>query len=117
MYAAAVGDLKTLDAFVSRGVSVNARDHTGATPLHAAAVGGQTAVAEFLLARGADVNAINRYGNSPLEGALSMKHDATAKFIAAKGGQRIRGTEEQRQKASDEIVREQMEEMDRRRFR
>jgi ankyrin repeat protein len=117
MSAAAVGDLETVDAFMSQGVSVNARDRSGATPLHAAAVGGQTAVAEFLLAKGADVNAINKYGDSPLENAFSMKHDATAKFIAVKGGKRIRGTEEQRQKASTEIVREQMEEMDRRRSR
>jgi ankyrin repeat protein len=112
--AAALGDLETVKAFLSEGVSVDARDDRGATPLHAAAIGGQLAVAQYLLSKGADVNAINRYGDSPLENALSMNRDDTAKFLAAKGGKRIRGTEEQHQKASEEIVREQMKEMDRR---
>jgi Ankyrin repeats (3 copies) len=111
-YAAALGDLKTVEAFVSEGVSVDARDDRGATPLHAAAVGGQLAVAEYLVAKSADVNAINRYGDSPLENALSEGRTDVARFLESRGAQRIRGSAELRDRATSEIVREQIERMD-----
>ena len=113
-YAAALGDLKTVEAFFSKGVAVDARNRSGATPLHAAAVEGQLVIAEYLLAKGADVNAINRYGDSPLENAVSMNRTEMARLLTERGGKRIRGSEDQRNNASKAIVLEQMEEMDRR---
>ena len=38
------------------GADVNARNETGGTPLHDAALGGQAAVVELLLGRGAGLN-------------------------------------------------------------
>jgi hypothetical protein len=112
-YAAATGDLRTVEAFLDRGVPVDARNRSGATALHAAAVGGQLAVAEVLVVKGADVNALNRYGDSPLENAESEHKGEVARFLSARGGKRIRGTPEQHQKATSDIVREQMEETER----
>lgn len=114
-YSAAVGDLKTVETFLSKGVPVGARNSSGATALHAAAVEGRLEVAEYLLTKGADVNAINRYGDSPLQDAISMKRSEVVKLLVAKGGQRIRGSPEQRDNASKKIVREQMQETDKQR--
>lgn len=113
-YAAALGDLATVKAFLNQGLSVDVRDRRGATPLHAAAVGGQLAVAEYLVSKGADVNAINRFGDSPLENAESEGKRDVATFLAAKGAKRMRGTAEMRDKVISEIVRQDSEELDRR---
>ena len=113
-HAAAVGNLKVVDALISHGMTVDYRDHSGSTPLHAAAVEGQKAMAEYLLATGADVNAINSYGDSPLENAMSMNHAEIAQLLTETGGKRIRGGEEQREKAVHHIVRQDIEEMEKR---
>jgi len=110
-YAAAVGDLGTVTAFLAHGTPIDVRNHSGQTALHAAAVEGQTAVIKHLVASGADVNAIDRYGDSPLEVATSQKHAEAAKYLADHGATLVRGSDEQRQKASCEIVEESMARM------
>jgi ankyrin repeat protein/beta-lactamase regulating signal transducer with metallopeptidase domain len=55
--AAYLGDLARVKGFLEDGVGVNAQDVYSVTPLHAAALGGQKEVAEFLLSKGALVNA------------------------------------------------------------
>jgi ankyrin repeat protein len=112
-YDAARGDLQTVEALLSYGVPVDARDRRGATALHGAAGGGQLNVADYLLANGADVNAVNIFGDTPLENALSMNRTEMSKFLTERGGKRIRGSEEQRNKAIKDIVREQVEEFKR----
>lgn len=72
--AADVGDVELVEALLLHGVSVNSSlpyDHR--TPLHAAAVAGQTHMVEFLIASGADVNALDRTGHSPLALAESAE--------------------------------------------
>ncbi len=49
------GDLPMLDAELHQGVAVDARTEEAYTPLHIAAVFGQTAAAELLLSHNADV--------------------------------------------------------------
>lgn len=110
--AAAQGNRKTVEAFLAHGISVNARDRWGVTPLHAAAGGGHLGIAEYLLAQGADVNAVTKYGDSPLEVAFSLNQSAMATLLAERGGKRIRGSEEQRKKAVEEITRELMQEQE-----
>jgi hypothetical protein len=51
-YAAALGDLNVVEAFVSRGAKVNLANHSGITPLFQAARHGHTLVTQFLLAEG-----------------------------------------------------------------
>ena len=49
------------------GADPNARDLSGNTPLHKAAIAGSTAKVETLVRYGADLEAYNRYGRTPLQ--------------------------------------------------
>jgi len=71
-------------------------------------------VISFLISKGANVNAIDRYGDSPFEIAISGKHNEATKLLADKGEQRVRGDEQTRQKATEDIVREDIENMEKR---
>lgn len=95
-FAAARGDLQTVEAFVSRGVPVDARNREGATALHGAAVAGQLTVARYLLSNGADVNAIDKFGHTPLEDSLSVGRTEMSRLLTERGGKVIRGGEEKR---------------------
>lgn len=112
IHAAATGDLSTVKALLDNGIPVDARDREEKTALHGAAVQGDVAVIAFLLKQGADVNAVSLWGNSPLEEAISMGRADAAKYLEVHGAIRIRGTEEQRNKAAETIVREDIERLD-----
>jgi hypothetical protein len=103
--AAVRGDLRLVKALVSRGVEVDAADVDGQTGLHAAAFGNRIDVLEYLISQGADVNVLDRYGDSPLEKALAEGAGQAAALLESRGAHRIRGSDEQRAKASEEIVR------------
>jgi Ankyrin repeats (3 copies) len=96
-YAAATGDLRTVQAFLSNGVGINEQGRNGAA-LHGAAVEGELEVIEHLIAHGANVNAINAYGDTPMAYALTAKNNAkeTRALLARHGGKFIRGTEARR---------------------
>ena len=66
------GDLETVRAMVSAAPKlVRARDATGATALHVAALQGHRAVAELLLASGAEINARDdEFGATPAGWAI-----------------------------------------------
>lgn len=67
---------------------IDLEDETGHTPLHYAAVGGQTEVARFLLSKGADVNALNALNQSVLLYAAYFGNaEITAALIA--GGAKL----------------------------
>jgi ankyrin repeat protein len=53
--------------------------------LHAAVVGGQKKVVEFLITKGADVNAKDRGGYTPLFYAVWHNREETAKLLLDKG--------------------------------
>lgn len=55
-----------LRELLKRGADPNSREKFGNTPLHFAAMGGDTEAARALLAAGADVNAVNQDGSTPL---------------------------------------------------
>ena len=115
-YAAATGDLATVRSFLEAGVPVNVRDEqNGATPLHGAAVQGQTSMIDYLLSKGADVNALNAYGDSPVQNAISTNHPDAAKLLEAHGGKNIRGSDAQRDQAIKAEVARDIEQMDRER--
>ena len=103
--AAAKGDLTTVRAFLERGVPIDAQARNG-TALHGAAVAGQIEVMDFLLAHGANANAINPFGDSPLTNARSVKAQA---LLKSHGGERIEGTQEQRNRAIENELREDSE--------
>jgi hypothetical protein len=114
VYAAYGKDYRTVKAMLSHGVSIRATDHSEwRTALHAAAIAGDLRTIQFLLSSGADVNALDRSGDSPLELAVSRGHGECAKFLQQHGGESIHGDEAQHQKAIEDKVRDDIEEMNR----
>jgi ankyrin repeat protein len=111
VYDAAEGDLRTVRGYLEHGVPLTATNYEGSTATFGAAAGGSLPVIEMLASRGADLNATNLYGDSPLEAATGNKHAAVASFLKAHGASQIRGTPEQREAASESIVRSDIERM------
>ncbi len=106
-YAAARGDLRTVTAFLDRGVNINAQGRYG-TALHGATVENELAMIEFLIAHGADVNALNAYGDSPLGYATETTPETRA-LLMKHGGIYIRGSDEQHDRIIKEQVRKDIE--------
>jgi hypothetical protein len=114
IYAAAQGDLGTVKALVSHGVPVNATDrHTWRTGLHAAAHAGDLATVRYLVSMGANVNALDRSGDSPAELAAETQHEDVVTFLTDHGANRIRGDAAQHEKAIQDEVQEDSDELER----
>jgi hypothetical protein len=114
IYAAYGRDFRTVKAMVSHGDSIRATDHREwRTALHAAAIAGDLRTIQFLVSNGADVNSLDRAGDSPAELAASRGHQECVAFLQDHGGRRIRGDEAQHRKASEDEVRDGIEETSR----
>jgi ankyrin repeat protein len=61
------------ELLVLRGADIGALAHSGATPLHSAAIGGNVPVVRLLAAKGADLNARDQRGNTPLYWAVEYQ--------------------------------------------
>jgi ankyrin repeat protein len=81
--AARRGDIEEATSLIADGADVNAKDHFGDTPLHAA--GSDINMVKLLIANGADVNAKDRKGRTPLIRALNLRSAEAAKFLIANG--------------------------------
>jgi hypothetical protein len=112
-YAAATGDLSMVRALLAHGAPVDVANRSGKTGLHAAALGNRVDVLKFLVSKKATLDALDRYGDSPLEVAVSDGSMEAVRFLESQGAHQIRGTDAQRQKATKDIVREDMMRMDR----
>jgi hypothetical protein len=114
MYAAAQGDLGTVKALISHGVRVDSTDrHTWRTGLHAAAHAGDLATVRYLVSMGANVNALDRSGDSPAELAAETQHEDVVMFLTEHGATRIRGDAAQHEKAIQDEVQEDSDELER----
>jgi len=112
-HAAATGDLRTVEAFLDRGIDINSQSIDG-TALHGAAVQGEVEIVDLLIAHDADVNILNAYGDSPMANAMKSgrRETETQALLAKHGGKLIRGSEEQRNRVIKERVRQAIEKMD-----
>lgn len=108
-YDAAEGCTHTVRGYLAHGVPLESKNYAGSTAAFTAAAGGSAQVLQLLASKGADLSAVNSYGDSPLEAAIENKHEAVAAFLRAHGARQIQGTPEQRQAASEAIVRRDIE--------
>jgi len=74
---------QVLSLFLEHGVKINTPDENGNTPLHAAALAGNTIAASFLLSKGADIAVKNRCGHSPLHLSAAGHPEITEDLIAS----------------------------------
>jgi hypothetical protein len=118
VYAAYDKDFRTVRAMLSHGLNIEATDRSEwRTVLHAAALAGDLRTIQFLIAKGANLNALDRSGDSPAELAASRGHQDCVQYIEEHGGRRIQGSEAQHQKAIEDEVRDDIDEMNRSRPR
>jgi len=76
------GDVARVKKLLEKGADLNARDVSGWTPLHEAALNGRFGIAELLIKHGADLNARDKDGNTPLHiAALNNYADVTELLI------------------------------------
>ncbi len=82
--AAKTGDLARIREILGAAPSLASAHDTafGATPLHWAALRGQTEAARLLIAKGADVTAVNDDGETPLDVARRAKRSEVEQLLA-----------------------------------
>ncbi|MBT7541665.1 MAG: hypothetical protein HN683_20150 [Gammaproteobacteria bacterium] len=66
IHLAAKGDIEAVKRHLTAKADVNAKNKTGATPLHFATNYGQLEIVELLISKGADVNAKDHVSITPL---------------------------------------------------
>jgi len=83
--AALINDLTAINALLDRGVSVNASDEIGRTPLMEAVFSGNQAAVSLLILRGADVNISDQDGWTALMEASSKGRFEIARILLFSG--------------------------------
>ena len=82
------GDVTKVLALIANGADVNERDpDSDATPLHAAAVLGRTAICDTLIAAGADLKLKDCWDDTALSKAIGGGHLDCVKALVAKGAE------------------------------
>ena len=83
--ATRIGDIKDIQEQLNEGMGVNVRNGKGNTPLHIAALLGQTEIMKILIQKGADVNASNNDGATPLHAAALFGQAEAAEILLQNG--------------------------------
>ena len=84
--ATTIGDLAAIRQHTAAGTDLNGKDPVGgSTPLHLAALYGQTAAAELLIEKGANISQHNNDGATPLHLAAFFCHPEIVKLLINKG--------------------------------
>ncbi|MHC4540185.1 MAG: ankyrin repeat domain-containing protein [Planctomycetota bacterium] len=84
-WAAILGSLAKVKAFVESGTDVNVKDENHQTPLHEAISNKHKDVAQFLIEQGADVNAKGKRGCTPLYSAIWNGDADMIELLISKG--------------------------------
>ncbi len=84
-YASESNSTELIDYLISKEVPTNRTDIFGFTPLHTAALYGNTQVVQLLIEKGLDINARTRDGKTPYNLALERKKDETADYLKSIG--------------------------------
>lgn len=84
------GDAALAEALLARGANVNAKSHSGTTPLLLTAMYGHSDLAGLLLDRGAEANAADDDGHTPLMEASMRGNLAMVHLLLAHGADRNR---------------------------
>ncbi|MCX5643647.1 MAG: ankyrin repeat domain-containing protein [Phycisphaerae bacterium] len=84
-FAAYMGDLARIEAYIQEGGDVNKLDGHGHAPLHYAAQNNQKQAMELLIAKGGGVNVKNSRGQTPLFNAIAAGNRDVAELLISKG--------------------------------
>ena len=79
------GHFEVAKLLIERGAEIHAKNCYGTTPLHWAAILGQSDIVSYLLNQGADINSRDGSGHSALFLAVVERHTATAKVLIERG--------------------------------
>lgn len=80
-WAAARGDLESIQKMVAYGYQVNRSDYDGRTPLHLAASEGHQEVVKYLHKQGGNIAAKDRWGSTPIDDAHKNNHKRIEEYI------------------------------------
>ncbi|MHC4463098.1 MAG: ankyrin repeat domain-containing protein [Planctomycetota bacterium] len=84
-WAAVLGSLAKVKAFIESGTDVNVKDESHQTPLHVAISNKHKDVARLLIEQGADVNAKGKRGGTPLYSAIWNGDADMIELLVSKG--------------------------------
>ena len=80
---------KAASFLLTRGATVNIRDHSGRTPLHIAASNDSQGLISLLLERGANVNSTDKRGRTPYHRARLWGKSGACNFLKQHGGKKL----------------------------
>ena len=83
-WAAARGDIHSIQHMVARGYNIQDADYDGRTPLHLAAAEGHMELVEYLYNKGGDIAHKDRWGRSAIDDAKQGGHKKVEEFISKK---------------------------------
>lgn len=84
-HAVEIGNYEKVKELIARSVDVNERNTDGATPLFAAALADDLAIARLLIESGANPNAVTNAGATPLSSAASSGKAAVVELLIDSG--------------------------------
>lgn len=85
IWAASVGDLRSIRRLVALGVPLDLADYDRRTPLHLAAAEGHAAVVQYFVRQGVPLDPLDRWGHSPLDDAERHGCSEAAAILRAAG--------------------------------
>lgn len=88
LWAASIGDLRSIRRLHDGRVNLQAGDYDKRSPMHLAAAEGHLEVLEFLLEHGVNPNQPDRWGGLPLDDAVFGGHKACEDLLTSHGARR-----------------------------